>query len=118
MTIRTFLPLAPPGKVSDFIGLNAETRRLWEALFRMRQGKLECVNEITLTANAATTVFKDMRISIQSCLHFDPRTLNAATELGNGTLYVLDANRAKGQITITHANNAQADRTYFIAIIG
>lgn len=118
MTIRTFLPLAPPEKVSDFVGVNSMMRRLWEALFRLRQGKMECVNEITLTANSATTVFKDLRISIQSCLHFDPRTLNAATELGNGTLYVLDANRAKGQITITHANNAQVDRTYFLSIIG
>ena len=118
MTIRSFLHLAPPAKVSSFSDVDKETRRLYDTLFSAMQGKLQCVNEITLTANVATTVLQDLRISIQSCIGFDARTANAAAELGNGTMYILDANRAKGQVTITHANNAQADRTFFISIIG
>ena len=105
-------------RVSLSTSENEETRRLFDALFMAMQGKIQCVNEITLTANAAATVFQDLRISIQSCIHFDPRTANAAAEIGNGTIYILDANRAKGQVTITHANNAQVDRTYFVSIIG
>ena len=118
MTIRTFLHLSPPTKVESFSDVDKETRRLHDALFKAMQGKLQCVTEITLAANVASTVLQDLRISIQSCIGFDARTANAATELGNGTMYILDANRAKGQITITHANNAQSDRVFFVSIIG
>jgi DNA-binding beta-propeller fold protein YncE len=71
-----------------------------------------------LTANVASTVLSDVRISPQSVLAFHPRTANAAAELGNGTLYVTDANMGNGTATITHANNAQVDRSFRVAIIG
>jgi hypothetical protein len=45
-----------------------------------------------------------------------PTTANAAAELGNGTLHV--SARAKGSFTLTHANNAQPDRSFDYAMIG
>lgn len=84
----------------------------------MRRGKTENVGEVTLTANAATTVLSDRRISPQSVIVWHPRTANAAAELAAGTMYVTDANMGSGTATITHANNAQTDRQFRYAVIG
>jgi hypothetical protein len=118
MTIFPFQHFTPPTRVSSFEMVTDAIRRTWDALYQLRKGKLECVTEVTLTAGAATTVLIDSRISFQSVIIFDPKTANAAAEKAAGTLYILTANRVNGQITITHANNAQTDREYFVAIIG
>ena len=111
MTIRPFLHFPPPPA-------NSELRRQYEVLQQMRNGKLECVAEVTLTAGAASTAVTDIRVSPQSVLLWHPRTANAAAELANGTMYVTDANMGNGTYTITHANNAQVDRTFRVAIVG
>ena len=111
MTIRPFLHFPPPP--ADY-----EARRQYEVLQRMRAGKLECVGEFTLTAGAASSILSDIRISPQSVIVWHARTANAAAELGNGTLYITDANMGNGTATVTHANNAQVDRTFRYAVIG
>ena len=118
MTIREFLHLGPPQTFSTFSHVTAYCRRLWDALHSMRLGKIECTGEITLTANAATTVLNRKGLSPQSVVHFDPKTANAATELYGATMYVLTANRANDAWTITHANNANADKTFQYTAIG
>jgi hypothetical protein len=118
MTIRNFQHLQPPPSFGDLIDVQVYSRKLFDALFRLMQGKSQNVAEVTLTANSATTVFNDIRLSIQTAILFDPRTANAATEYHGGTMYILDANRGKGTCTITHANNAQVDRTFFVAFVG
>jgi len=47
-----------------------------------------------------------------------PTTANASAELGSGTWIVPEATILNGSFVITHANNAQADRTFRYAIIG
>ncbi len=111
MTIRSFLHLPPPPN-------NPGLRRMYEVLQAMRRGKLECVTEFTLTANAATSTFAYKGLSPQSAVLFDPKTANAAAELYGGTMYVLTANRGNDSWTVTHANNAQNDRTFQVAVIG
>ena len=118
MTIRPFLHLPPPGTFANFSDVTAYIRRLWDALFRLRQGKLECTGEITLTINSATSVLTRSGLSSQTVVHFDPRTATAATELYGGTMYVLTANRGDGAWTITHVNSATADRTFQYSAIG
>ena len=118
MTIRPFLHLPPPGSLATFGDVTAYARRLWDALHALRLGKMECTGEITLTANAATTVLNRVGLSPQSVVHFDPKTANAATELYGATMYVLTANRTNDIWTITHANNANADRTFQYTAIG
>lgn len=71
---------------------------------------------VTLTANAASTTITDARIRFDSFIGFQPTTANAAAELGAGTLYVDDSGRVNGSVTITHANNAQTDRTFKVLI--
>jgi hypothetical protein len=79
---------------------------------------MEVVSEFTLTANAATSVLSWKGLSPQSVVVFDPKTANAAAELAAGTMYTLTANRGNDSWTVTHANNAQADRTFQVAVIG
>lgn len=118
MTIHEFFHLPQVGVFASFSDVSIYTRRLRDALFRLRQGKLECVTEITLTANTTTTALIDRRLSVQSAVMFDPKTANAAAELAAGTMYVLTANRDSYVWVITHANNAQVDRTFQVCIIG
>lgn len=69
---------------------------------------------VTLTANVASTTVEDPTVTPNSVLSFDPLTPNARDELWkNGTMFVAEADRARGQFIITHANNAQTDRTFF-----
>lgn len=83
------------------------------------RGKINAVVlEFTLTANQASTVLTDARLTVQSFVEFDPLTSNAASEKAAGTIYVTSANRANGSFTVTHANNAQTDRTFNVLIIG
>lgn len=78
-------------------------------------GKINATKQsVTLTANVATTTLSDIRIGPDSVITFMPTTANAATDLAN--LYV--TGKGDGTCTLNHTNNAQADRTYDISIIG
>lgn len=118
MTIRPYQHTVPPRTFSTFPDVTAWARQMYDALLKLRRGKVECITEITLTANAATTTLTDERLSNQSVVHFDPKTANAAAELYGGTMYVLTANRVSGAWVITHANNAQTDREFQVSILG
>jgi hypothetical protein len=91
---------------------------MWEVMAQVRRGKMDAVTELTLTANAATSTLSWKGLSPQSVVIFDPKTANAAAELAAGTMYVLTANRGNDTWTVTHANNAQTDRSFQVAIIG
>lgn len=93
-------------------------RLMAEAIGGMMQGRTNNTGELTLTANAASTVLNDPRLSVFSVLVFDPTTANAAAEMAAGTMFVTKANRNNLAWTITHANNAQTDRTFRYAVIG
>ncbi len=109
---------APPTGTNDLKSLVLWARKLYDSIKAWRIGKFDCTQEFTLTANAATSTLTDYRLSPQSFVDFDPQTANAATEKAAGTLYVLTANRGDGAWTVTHANNANADRTYTVVILG
>ena len=110
--------VSPPDSLHDAKSIVAWLRKLYESYRVTRIGKFDCTTEITLTANAATSTLTDYRLSPQSIVHFDPKTANAATELYGATMYVLTADRGDGAWTITHANNANADKTFGVSIIG
>jgi len=79
-------------------------------------GKLNATKEITLDASVGSTDFADPRFTASSWIGFMPLTANAATEFGAGTLRV--SAQGTGTMTVTHANNANADKTFRILIIG
>jgi len=80
------------------------------------EGRRNTVGSFTLTANVATTTVTVLNFGPSSTPIWTPSTANAAAEIGNGTMYV--SARAKQSFTVTHANNAQTDRTFFYAIDG
>ena len=109
------LPLAPMHQVADIFGA-------WPTLVRVVNnlliGKTNNVISVTLTINVATTTVAGAGYPIgpNSFIGFMPTTANASAEIGAGTLYV--SARGKNTMTITHANNANADRTFAVVIIG
>lgn len=89
-------------------------RKIAEGTERALEGKIRSTGTVTLTASSATTTLSDIRIGSQSVILFMPTTANAAAELA--TMYV--SARTDESATITHANNAQTDRTFGYAILG
>ncbi|HBF53302.1 MAG TPA: hypothetical protein DEA80_14475 [Afipia sp.] len=86
------------------------------AIQQLEQGRSNAVVTVTLTANSSTTVATAPNCGEGSQPIPIARTLHAAQEIGNGTLYVSDV--ANGSFTITHANNAQTDRTFGFVCLG
>jgi hypothetical protein len=94
-------------------------RRIADAIANIMLGKINVTKDVTLAASVGSTTVLDPRIGYFSALiPAMPLTANAATELGNGTLFVAQATMGKGSAVITHANNAQVDRTIRFVIIG
>jgi hypothetical protein len=96
------------------LGTAPSQREIGERIGRLLQGKFNAVTTLTLTANAASTTLTDKRIGGATWIGLMPLTANAAAALA--TTWV--SARANGSATITHANNAQVDKTYDVLLIG
>ena len=97
------------------LNTNGDTpRKVATVVNNIMDGKINATGSVTLTANQATTTLTDMRVGPDSVILFMPTTANAAAELA--TLYV--SSRGQETATLTHANNAQVDRTFAYAVLG
>ena len=90
--------------------------KLNQAIRDLYAGRSNAVGECTLTASQATTDVTAANCGLESKVFLFPTTANAAAEIGAGGCYI--STIARGQFTITHANNAQSDRTFFWLAIG
>jgi hypothetical protein len=88
----------------------SDPRRIAVAVNGIIDGRTDSYGSFTLTANTATTVVSEARVNAFSTICLTPTTANAAAELGAGGMYV--SAKATGSFTLTHANNAQSDRTF------
>jgi hypothetical protein len=80
------------------------------------QGKINSVGTVTLAANAATTTVNDSRVTANSAIIFTPQTAHAAAI---ALPYVLKANITEGvSYVITHANDANSDKVFAVALLG
>jgi hypothetical protein len=86
------------------------------ALQQLAAGRSNATGTVTLATGASTTVVSDPNCATGTVPLLTPASLNAATEIGNGTLYVSAV--ANGSFTITHANSATAGRTFLYALQG
>lgn len=77
-------------------------------------GKANVTGAVTLRASQATTVIEDNLFESQMVPLLIPITANAAAALA--TTYV--SARARGSFTLTHANNAQADKSFLYVRLG
>ncbi len=90
-------------------------RTIVQAVRQLIQGRNNANGQITLVANQATTVIDDETINAAAGIHLEPATANAAAEKAAGTMY---SAVTAGQVTITHATNAQTDRTFYYVVLG
>ena len=87
-----------------------DVRRVSVAVNLLADNRSDGYGSFTLTANTATTVVTEAKVANYSTIIMTPTTANAAAELGAGTIYV--SAKADGSFTLTHASNAQVDRTF------
>lgn len=87
---------------------------LAQAINNLINGRSTNVGTFTLTAGAASTVVTDNLFESNQVVIWSPTTSNAAAALA--TTYV--SARAKGSFTLTHANNAQVDKTFLYVRVG
>ncbi len=105
-----------PAAPADLADEREHRRRIAAAANLALGGKLNATLDVTLAANQATTAVSDPRLTATSFIGFCPLTANAAGEVANGTLYV--AAQSSGALTLAHADNAQADRSFRLLVIG
>lgn len=86
------------------------------AIQSLFNGRSNAAGKATLAAGAASTVVSAPNCAAQCSVFLFPASAHAAAELAAGGCYVSAV--GKQQFTITHANNAQADRTFFYVCIG
>lgn len=92
------------------VDLNEKRHRLVIAttVNELLKGRANNAGSLTLAAGATTTVVLDNLFNSDMVPLLTPTTSNAAAALG--TTYV--SSRDNGSFTLTHANNAQTDRTF------
>jgi hypothetical protein len=105
------LPLVPTSQPTTSQNWNYLLARAINALI---QGRSNSADSFTLTANAGSTVVLNNLFQSSSVPVFVPTTANAAAALA--TTYV--SARANGSFTLTHTNNAQADKTFLYVFWG
>jgi hypothetical protein len=110
MSLRPLPPFWSSERLQEWM------RMVADAVRALGDGRSNAVGNVTLSTSSASTVLSDPRIGKDSTIALMPRTANAAAEFGNGTLYV--GTVSDGSATITHANNAQSDRSFRYAIQG
>lgn len=111
MTTRPFIQPVPLSAHDNLTWLRNAARALVDLITRAN-----AVTEITLTANAASTTLYHPTLGYYSHVSLMPQTANAAGALA--TTYIAQATMVKGSCVITHANNAQADKTFRVKIDG
>lgn len=90
-------------------------RQLSQAVRELIEGRSNAVGTVTLTAGTTTTTISKQTINANAGVFLQPTTANAAAALA--TTYV-NVTVGGGSFTITHANNAQTDRTFLYLVNG
>ena len=93
-------------------------RNIVAAIRALIRGGSNATGVVTLTPNSATTIVPAVNCPPGGHVFLFPATAHAAAEVAAGGLYVASANVVAGQFTINHANNAQADRTFYYVTLG
>lgn len=90
-------------------------KRATERINQILLGRLNNTGTaFSLTINVTSTQLQDARLTGASIVTLEPTTANAAGALGG--LYF--TNKLRGSVTVNHANNSQADRTFNYTITG
>lgn len=111
MTVSTFP--APPRDLEDQRKLSREQSRAIEGLLF---GRSNNVLDVTCTANSGTTTVTDRRIGVNTVLVAVPTTANA--EAAAIWPYRDFSAPVNGSASLIHTNDANADKTYKLIMVG
>lgn len=78
-------------------------------------GGLNVVSHFYLNPSATETTVSDLNVSRHSWVGFQPVTATAATESGNGTLYI--ESQTNGSFVVKHSSTADVDRIFQYAVL-
>jgi len=95
-----------------------DLKKIVLAIQQLAAGRSNATGTVTLASSGTTTTVTPTQagiIAMGSTPILTPMTANAATEVGNGTMYVSAV--ANGSFTITHSSGV-ASRTFLWAILG
>jgi len=90
--------------------------KLTLAINELASGRSNATGTFTLAAGMTSTAVSAPTCGAGSVPILVPFTADAATEVGNGTIYVSAVTR--GAFTVTHANNGQTDRAFLFVCLG
>lgn len=93
-----------------------DLKKIVLAIQSLAAGRSNAVGTVTLATGASTTVVSTPNCASGSTPILTPASASAATELGNGTLYVSAV--ANGSFTIAHTNSGTPGRTFLYALLG
>lgn len=93
-----------------------DLKKIILSIQQLAAGRSNAVGTVTLTASAGSTTKSDNNCAVGTTPILVPTTAHAAAEIQNGTLWISAV--ANKSFTITHANNAQVDRTFLYALYG
>lgn len=94
--------------------VGATLRDTVDAINQLIDGRSNAVFSVTATLNASSTLIQNDLINANAIPLLFPATANAAAEAA--TTYAVTT--SAGVVTISHANNATAGRTWHVLIIG
>ena len=86
------------------------------SLQQLAAGRSNASGSVTLAAGATSTTVAADNCGPQSAVFLFPKTVNAAAALAAGSTFISSV--GKQQFTISHANNAQTDRSFFYVCLG
>ena len=92
-----------------------DNRFIAEVVNNILNKRMDAGGEVTLSANVASTVVTDNRVTKNSVVVLSPTTANAAAALA--TTYIADGGYDTSGFTVTHENNTQTDRTFRYIIL-
>jgi hypothetical protein len=93
-----------------------DLKKIVLAIQQLAAGRSNAVGTVTLATGSGDDDVTTPNCAIGSTPILTPASANAATETGNGTLYVSAV--ANGSFTITHANSSTTGRTFLYALLG
>ena len=100
----------------DLLPSERDPARFNQSIRELNQGRGNITLTGTLTPSVASTTFNFVNCSKAGTVFWTPLTANASAEIGNGSIRLSAINN--GSFVITHANNAQADRTFIFTCLG
>ena len=85
-----------------------DIKRIVQSTREAIEGRHHAFGTVTLTPNAALTVVAHPNCGLDSVVLLSPRTANAAAAIPTTWVSAVD----RGGFTLSHANNAQVDKTF------